>query len=254
MQRYLMFLLIIGVMFSCAAAERTGKEIMTKVDERIIPEDFRAEMSMDLINKRGQVRHRRVRSFRQGDEKMIMWFLAPADIKGTSFLRIEHPDGSEDMWLYLPAFRKIRRIVSSARKENFMGSDFTYEDMSTRELEDYTYERLEDAQFKDYECYLVVSTPREGLDTAYGKIRSWVWKEDFLPVKEEFYDRLGHLKKVKVLSDIEKIKKYWTPQKMAMEDVQKEHKTELVFKDIQVDSGIPEELFQTRYLRRKAPR
>ncbi|MBU0581166.1 MAG: outer membrane lipoprotein-sorting protein [Candidatus Margulisbacteria bacterium] len=253
MKKIILLISILVFSTACFAEQLTGQDIMTKVDERIIPIDMSTEMSMDLINKRGQVRQRSVKTLRQGDEKMIMWFLAPADVKDSSFLRIENPDDTEDMWLYLPAFNKVRRIVSSARKENFMGSDFTYEDMSTRKLNDYTYNLLVDEKFGEYDCYVVESTPQETVDTSYGKIKSWIWKDDFLPVKEEYYDRLGYLKKVKVLSEIKKIKAYWIPFKMTMEDLQKEHKTELSFKNIKVDTNIPAEYFHTRYLTRKVP-
>jgi len=249
-------LLISLILLSCsvAAEELTAKEIMIKVDERVIPQDMRLEMKMNLINKLGQIRQRKVITLRRGDEKQIMWFLEPADIKGTSFLRIEHSDDTEDMWLYLPAFKKIRRIVSSARKENFMGSDFTYEDMSTRKLDDYTYKRLEDEMISSYNCYVVESIPTKDADISYSKIISWIWQDDLLPIKEEYYDRLGYLKKVKLLTDIRKIGKYWQPHQMSMEDVQKKHSTELIFKNITVALGLPDKLFHTRYLTRKAPR
>jgi len=247
----LVFLLSLSAL---AAAEKGGElsglDIMVGVDERPIPEDMRSEMSMDLINKRGETRHRGVRVFRQGDEKQIMWFLDPADVKGSSFLRIEHEDGSSDMWLYLPAFDKIRRIVASAKKENFMGSDFTYDDMSTRRIEDYTYRRLKDEAWGSFECYVVESLPKKGVNAEYTRVLSWVWKDSLIPVKEEYYDNLGELKKIRRLSEIEKIKGYWTAQIMTMEDVQKEHRTEIVFKDIEIDTGIDDGVFDTRYLKR----
>ncbi|MFC1477925.1 outer membrane lipoprotein-sorting protein [Candidatus Margulisiibacteriota bacterium] len=233
------------------AAELTGKDIMLKVDQRAIPKDMKSRMTMNLINKNGQVRSREVTAFRQGDKKQIMWFLAPADIKGTSFLRVEHDNDTEDMWLYLPAFKKTRRIVSSAKKENFMGSDFTYEDMSTRKFKDYTYiRRLPDDMIASYNCYIVESIPKEDVDITYSRIISWVWQEDNLPIIEQFYDKIGNLKKVKTLSALKKQKQYWMPGKFEMHDVQKEHKTELVFEEVKVDTGIPDAYFSTRYLRR----
>ncbi|MFC1617012.1 outer membrane lipoprotein-sorting protein [Candidatus Margulisiibacteriota bacterium] len=251
MKKIIIMTLLIGLFTaSTFAAELTGLDIMKKVDTRKTPLDMKSEMAMDIINKRGQVRHRKVWVISQGDEKRIMWFLAPADVKGTSYLYIEHPNGTEDMWLYLPAFRKKRRIVSSARKENFMGSDFTYEDMSKRKIEEYIYKKMPDEKYGTYNCYVVESTPKKEVDTAYSKIISWVWKNDFLPVKEEFYNKLGNLKKVKLLEKIKKYKIYWVPEKFSMEDVIKEHKTEMMFTGITVDTGVKDSVFSTRYLER----
>lgn len=228
----------------------TGEEIMRKVDERAIPRDMKSDMTMKLINKKGRERVRTVRIIRQGDEKQIMWFLAPPDIRGTSFLRISREDRSDDMWLYLPAFKKIRRIASRTRKENFMGSDFTYEDMEKRKLKDYTYKLLREERLGDYECYVVESTPKKDADTDYSKIVSWVWKDNYLLVKEEFYDRKGKLRKVKTMSRIEKRNEYWIPGGLKMENVQKQHATDMTFDKIEVDMGVEDDLFSTAYLQR----
>lgn len=256
MRLYVVFLGL-GLVLACFATssdvlaqELTGDEIMQRVDERPIPEDMKSEMTMKLINKKGQERVRTVRIIRQGDEKQIMWFLAPPDVRGTSFLRISHEDRGDDMWLYLPAFKKVRRIASRARKENFMGSDFTYEDMEKRKLKDYTYKLLREERFGDYECYVVESIPKEDVDTDYSKIVSWVWKDDYLLMKEEFYDRKGKLRKVKTMSGIEEHSEYWIPGELKMENVQKKHVTDIIFDKVEVDTGVEDDLFSTAYLKR----
>jgi outer membrane lipoprotein-sorting protein len=228
----------------------TGEQIMQQADERAIPSDMKSDMTMKLISKKGQERVRTVRIIRQGDEKQIMWFLAPPDVRGTSFLRISHDDRDDDMWLYLPAFKKVRRIASRARKENFMGSDFTYEDMEKRKLKDYTYKLLREELLGDHQCYVVESTPKEDVDTDYSKIVSWVWKDDHLLTKEEFYDSKAKLRKVKTMSGIEKHSEYWIPGGLKMENVQKQHVTDIIFDKIEVDTGVEDDLFSTAYLQR----
>lgn len=232
------------------AQEPTGDQIMQKVDKRPLPDDMKSDMTMKLINKKGQERVRTVRIIRQGDEKQIMWFLSPPDVRGTSFLRISYEDRNDDMWLYLPAFKKVRRIASGARKENFMGSDFTYEDMEKRKLKDYTYKLLREEKLGDYDCYVVESIPKKDVDTDYARIISWVWKEDHLIIKEEFYNKKGSLQKVKTLAGIKKHSEYWIPGELKMDNVQKKHVTEIKFDKIELDAGVEDDLFSTAYLKR----
>jgi hypothetical protein len=227
----------------------TTDQIMQKVDTRIIPKDMMAMMKMDLIDKKGNVRSRAMKTYRMSDDKQIMWFLEPADVKGSSFLRLSHEDRDDDMWLYLPAFGKVRRIASHAKSGNFMGSDFTYEDLGDRKLKDYTYKLLKEETIGDKACWVIESIPKQDVTTDYAKIVSWIWKDDYLAVKEEFYDKKGNLKKVKSI-DIQRVDKYWVPSKVTMEDLKSEHKTELLFDQISVDTGLKNEIFDTSYMTR----
>lgn len=249
--------LLTGIIFAIVmlsnkafSQELTADTIMEKVDTRIIPKDIVSEMTMDLVDKRGKVRSRAVKNNRMGDDKIIMWFLKPADVKGSSFLRISYDDRDDDMWLYLPAFRKVRRIASHAKKGSFMGSDFTYEDIGDRKLNDYTYKKLKESEkYEEYDCWVIESVPVEGLVTDYVKIVSWIWKEEFFPVKEEFYDKRGTLKKIKTV-ELTQVEKYWVPSKMTMEVIKTKHKTVLDFTKIEVDTGLDEKVFSQNYLKR----
>lgn len=227
----------------------SADQIMQKVDTRTIPKDMTAMMKMDLIDKKGNVRSRAMKTYRMGDDKQIMWFLQPADVKGSSFLRLSYEDRDDDMWLYLPAFGKVRRIAAHAKSGNFMGSDFTYEDMGDRKIQDYTYKLLKEEMIGDDACWVIESIPNQGVTTDYAKITSWIWKNDYLAIKEEFYDKKGNLKKIKTV-DIQQVGKYWVPSKMSMEDLKSKHKTELLFDQIKVDTGLKNEMFDPSYMTR----
>jgi len=172
----------------------------------------------------------------------MMWFLSPADVKGSSFFKIEYDDKDDDMWIYLPALGKIRRIASSAKNGSFMGSDFTYEDMGDRKVKDYSYKILKDETFEGKECWIIESIPLAGVSTDYSKIISWVWKDDHYQIKEEFYNKKGTLKKIKT-AELIKIKNYWVPKKIVMNDLSVTHKTELVFDKMEVDTGLDPKIF-----------
>lgn len=242
-------LLVILVITPAAGQDMTGRQIMEEVDTRLVPDDSQMQTTMILTNKRGQTRERKLKTFRFSDTKQIMWFLEPADVKGSSFLRYTHDDRDEDMWLYLPSFGKIRRIASHAKKGSFMGSDFTYEDMGDRKVNDYEYKLLNEEMLDGKKCWVVESIPKKGVTTDYSKIVSWVWETDFFTVKEEFYDKRGNLKKVKHAEPVQ-MEKYWMISSMSMENLKSKSKTDIIIENIEVNTGLEEKVFDQRYMKR----
>ena len=224
------------------AFSQSGEEIMKKVDDVIVPKDMKSGMKMNLIDNKNQIRQRDLKVFRISDAKMMMWFLNPADVKGTCFLKIANVDRDDDMWIYLPALGKVRRIASSAKNGSFMGSDFTFEDMGDRKLKDYSYKLLKTETIDGKQCWVVESTPNAGVSTDYSKIISWIWQDADMSVKEEFYNKKGTLKKIKT-TELAKIKTYWVPKKNVMQDLSVNHKTEILFDKIEVDTGVDESMF-----------
>ncbi len=221
---------------------QTGDEIMKKVDEVVVPKDMKSAMKMNLIDSKNQARQRDLKVFRLTDVKMMMWFLNPADVKGTCFLKIANTDRDDDMWIYLPALAKVRRIASSAKNGSFMGSDFTFEDMGDRKLKDYSYKFLKTEALDGKQCWVVESVPNTGVSTDYSKIVSWVWQDANMSVREEFYDKKGTLKKIKT-TELVKVKTYWIPRKNVMQDLSSKHRTEILFEKIEVDTGIDANMF-----------
>ena len=227
----------------------SAEKIMEKVDNRTYPVDMTAIMTMDLIDKKGNSRTQVTKTYRMSDEKQIMWFLEPANVKGSSFLRISYDDRDDDMWLYLPAFGKVRRIATHAKSGNFMGSDFTYEDLGDRKLKDYKYRWIKEEEINGKKCQVIESLPNEDVSTDYSKIVSWIWPDADLAIKEEFYDKDGNLKKIKTV-DLQKMDKYWVPTLMTMENIKSKHKTEMHFNDMNLDTGLDENIFKSNYMKR----
>ena len=129
------------------SAELTGRDIMLKVHDRPDGDDQKGVMQMTLINKRGKMRKRTVLFLSKDygkDSKSITYFQSPADVKGTGFLSWEYDDPSkdDDRWLYLPALKKTRRISGSSKNDYFMGTDFTYDDLGDRSVDEDNHELL----------------------------------------------------------------------------------------------------------------
>ncbi|MCF7808572.1 MAG: outer membrane lipoprotein-sorting protein [Candidatus Marinimicrobia bacterium] len=229
---------------------QTAYEIAKAMDEKESPADMKSKMTMTLTNKQGKTRESTISSIAADDNrKQIIWFLSPPDDKGVAFLKIEHADKDDEMRLWLPAFKKVRRISSKKKADSFMGSDLSYEDMTSRELEEYTYELKGEKIVDGVDCYILESTPKEGITRTYKRFITYVSKADMVPILDEAYDMRDKLLKRRIMK-YSKQKGYELPKEIYVENVQKEHNTRLVFKDIEVDTGVEEDLFQEKNLKR----
>jgi outer membrane lipoprotein-sorting protein len=226
------------------AAQESGDEILAKVQATLnAPRDRMAVMSMELIDKSGNVKRRTVQMYQKGDEKRLIRFLEPADVKDVGFLVLSE----EEMWLYMPAFHKIRRIASHTKHENFMGTDFTYDDLAQTKYSDhYSAQVIR----QDGASVTLLLTPKPQADVNYSKLIMAVDKSNWVPQRVELYDKAGTLKKILINSKVERVGPYWTVTQMSMEDVQDKHKTVLTLREVKHDTGLDDELFSKRSLMR----
>ena len=229
---------------------QTGSEIAKMMDEKPTPKDMSNKTNMILTNSKGKSRTNTMASkSMDGNKKQIIWFLEPKDDKGVSFLKIEHDDKDDEMRMWLPAFKKVRRISSKKKGDTFMGSDLSYEDMSNRDISENEYVRLDDETVNEIECYVLEITPKKEAKSTYSKHISWIAKDGLYGVQEKSFDKRGELKKRKEFT-FQKMKIYYVIERVFVEDVQKQHTTKVTFSDIQIDSGIDENLFQEKNLKR----
>lgn len=236
-------------------SQLTGREIIQMVEDSPDGENRKSLMTMELINHRGASRERTILSYSMDlgkDSKSIMFFQAPADVKGTGFLswQYDDPERDDDKWLYLPAMKKVRRISgSSAKNENFMGSDFTYDDMGGRNVDEDEHRLTGEETMGGGLCWVVESKPLES-DAAYSRTVSWIRQDALIPVKVEFYDRMGELLKTLVASDISREAGFWTARKLEMTNHQRNHRTLIMMEKIEYDIAMNESLFTVPSLER----
>ena len=249
-QKLITHLVTAGILFPTLACGITGLEVAQAVDERITPKDIRTELKMVLTNKKGKTRTNEMLSLARDDNsKQMIWFLSPKDDEGVAFLKIEHDDKDDEMRLWLPAFKKVRRISAKAKSESFMGSDLSYEDLTSRELDEYDYELKGEEVINDNACYILESTPKKDTDTDYSRHVEWITKDTFLPIKGESWDRKGRLLKIRTI-EYQQLSDYHVLNRLFVRDVQSEHSTELLFTRVQVDIGIEPDQFAEKNLKR----
>ncbi len=253
--------IIIAAIMTTAAVSN-GKdaayEIMQKVDNRDNGNTRQSTMNMILTNKAGETRTRIIKSSQKDygkDSRAQMTFLDPADVMGTGYLSYEYNEINKDdnRWLYMPALRKIRRISGSSNDDYFMGSDFTYDDMGDRNLDEDQHTLLGEESIDGYDCYKIKSIPVDENDDSYTQKTVWVRKDIHMTIKVDYFNDYGHLKTLQV-SDIRQYDSVWIPGSMVMLNHQESHKTELLFEDIVVNENIDDNIFLPATLKRSSSR
>lgn len=249
----LMMLLGILLIADVVNGQQTGRDIMLKVDARPDGDTRKSVMTMELINKRGSKRIRKMLSYSKDygkDNKSIMFFQQPADVKGTGFLTWDYniESKTDDRWLYLPAMKKTRRISgSSAKKEYFMGSDFTYDDMGNRDVDSDNHKLLREESVNGQPCWVIESTPKTS-DGMYSKHISWIRKDNFVAVKVEYYDMQKTLIKLLEVNQVKKIDGFWAATEMKMTNHQRNHTTIIRLESVAYNVPIDESVFTVNAL------
>ncbi|HOI86827.1 MAG TPA: outer membrane lipoprotein-sorting protein [Lentimicrobium sp.] len=237
------------VPISKASAQLSGQQIMENVYNIPKGDDTQGELTMTLINSKSEQRVRKLKQYIKDEgpvEKKIMFFVAPADVKGTSFMNWSYTSGKDDdQWIYLPALKRTKRISSEGKSDYFMGSDFTYDDLGDRHPSEDAHTLLRSETLNGRDCYVVESTPREK-GYMYSKTITWVMKDNYLGLKREFYDPSGRLLKVLEIKKFEKISGFWTILETEMRNVQKKHSTRMEFSNVKINTGIDGSKFTER--------
>ena len=221
--------------------------------------DSSSDSTFKLINNSGQERIRdtigQTKLIKGTKDNMrLVTFLSPSDVKGTKTLMIEHTGKDDDIWIYLPALKKVRRLVSNNKKDSFVGTDFSYGDVIGHKPDNWNHKILKEEEIDDKNCWVIESTPKNEEtkeNSGYSKQISWIDKESFVSIKGESYDTSGELLKKFKAKDIKKVddkNSKWQPMYLEAENVQSNHKTIIEFKNYKVNVGVSDDLFTTRSL------
>ena len=236
------------------AQEMTARDIIEKVYNRPEGDDMTSSLTMTLTNKSGSERVRKIKQFTKdfGDvEKSIMFFQSPADVKNTSFMNwtYDDPSKSDDQWIYLPALKKVKRISSDSKSDYFMGSDFTYDDLGDRKVDDDTHTLLREETIDGVDYWVIQSIPKDE-DYMYSKTITWIRKDNYIGLKKEFYDEDSELLKTLKIKKFENISGFDIITRSEMENIQKNHKTTMTLDNVQINTGISASKFSERMMMR----
>lgn len=240
MQR-LMTLLLAGVSL---AAALTGSEILDKVRAVTSASDRRATATMTITDKSKRVQARTMKMVMKGESKMMMTFQSPADLRGVTFMSTS----AENMWIYLPAQGRVRRISGSSADQGFGGSDFSYKEMANLSFADEDkVEKVEETELGSSAAWLL--TMKNG---AGAKSRLWVEQNRFLPLRVEKLGADGKTTKRIDFSAFENQGESWIPGHIEMQDIGRGSRTELKLDELKMNTGVKDNLFTEANMKKGA--
>ena len=245
--------------YSAAETTMSGRDIMLKVDAVDSSRD--TTMKSTMVIERGKLKL--VRSMEHftkqygenlKDERTLIRFIEPADVYKTAYLTWSYDavDREDDMWVYLPAEKLVRRISGGGKKGAFMRSDLANEDIEDRSIDDDTHALVGNKKVSGAMCWVIESTPRKELqkESNYSKRVLFVRKDIYLPLRVEYYDKRGRLMKTATHGGFKKIDGIWTTTQSLFETPARKTRTLFQRTDIVYNSGIDEALFLQSNLKR----
>jgi outer membrane lipoprotein-sorting protein len=239
-------LLFFTILIDASVFAQTGYDIMKEADGRYVGDTAKYTLTMTLVSKRGSPRVRELGYYFKdyGDtSKTVMVFRSPRDVEGTCYLAWSYEgDRDDDTWIYLPGMKRTHRVSGSGRNDDFMGSDFTYEDMGDRSLskDDFTLKGEETVDGAS--CWVVEAKAKDPRDPGAVRLIR-VRKDNYVTAGVEYYDRQGKLFKRLRVSGIRQVDGIWTTSKMEMSNVLNEHSTVIEIKDMAFNAPVDDSLF-----------
>jgi len=256
MKKILLLALLLSVSMAFAqTSEEKGMEIAVEADKRDNGfTDSISNLTMTLKNANGDISVRKMRSktleVHDDGDKGLTIFDEPADIKGTAFLSFTHIFDTDDQWLYLPALKRVKRITSKNKSGPFMGSEFAFEDLSSREVEKYSYKYLRDEAVDGEDAFVMEIKPTYKY-SGYTRMIIWMSKEKYQSIKVDYYDRKNTLLKTMRATGFEQyLGQYWRPSEMLMVNHQTKKETLLAFSNYVFKTGLTPRDFDKRSLKK----
>ncbi len=246
-----------------AAPAETARELLDKV--RALNAGARKwtdrtqKLQLRIVDRRGNERVRDLaiymKKYPHDANRSIVFFDSPPEIKGTGFLQWANAHSADEQWLYLPALKRVRQISGSSRRESFVGTDFSYEDLAiVGQITDWTEHDARAVLLRDEDVdgapAAVIEFTPTGKDVAYGKIRVWLRRSDLVIVKYEFIDQQGRLAKRLTVGDIRPVGRIPTAFRYDMENLLAGSHTTAEFREVKYDTGLGDDTFTQRTLER----
>ena len=230
----------------------TGEQIMRNVYDRDTGNNMQANLKMEIMNSRGQIRERDIIQVSQEDqdgiEKKLMFFLSPADVKDTGFLSISYPDDrDDDQWIYLPALKRVKRIAAKNQNDSFMGSDFTYDDMGTRNPNKDVHTLLGTSMIDGKECYIVESIPKVS-NKEFDRTVTYIVKDEWYGLNKEYHYK-GEMIRELTINSLESINGIYVITDMVMKNHDKGTQTRITMSAVSFDNDLDSDIFSDRQLK-----
>ena len=247
--------IISGIFIS---AQESAASIVEKSRNRINANSTSTRSRMILTAKNGTATERVMDQYSKkdsrGNNRSVIVFQQPSSVAGTRFLTIKNPGANNDQWIFIPSASRVRRIAASEGSSKFVGSDFSYDDISSMDretgLDNHTI--LREEKFRDRDCYAIESIPKDS-GYQYSKMIQWIDKNSLLIYKVELYDRRGVQVKLLEILEYRDVQGKLSAMVTKMTTLADETSTSINVEILRYDEPIPEGVFTTNYLENGRP-
>lgn len=247
------FVLFVPSWLSSVQAADDARQIVEEAQRRTNSTSQRYEGILQVFDAKGKISDKRwilERLGAHGDSKMVLRFTQPAEVKGVALLVVNHPDRASDQWMYTPAIERERRIALQDRSTRFFGTDFSFEDMEERDVNQYDYSLIGDDMLDGVATWKIQSIAKQTKSSQYSRGILWVRKDTYAFVRIENYVKDKVARRL-VYSDFQNVQGIWTAKQLEMLDVARGSRTRLTLDKLQYNVPMQDEGFTIQALRRQ---
>jgi len=230
-----------------------ARQIVAEAQRQSRADSEHYEGVLQVVDAKGKITEKRWTYDRigsHGNSRSIIRFTAPAEVKGVALLIVNYPDRASDQWMWTPAIGRDRRVAVQDRRTRFFGTDFTFEDLEERDVEQYDYLMKGEEAVDGEACWKVESRPRASKTSQYTSSLLWIRKQTYAFARMENYSGKGAIRRLNY-KDIAKVQGIWTARQMAMEDFTRNSKTILTIDQLKYNLPMQKEQFTVEALRRQ---
>ena len=252
MSKYVAILLVVVVSAGLRAADN-ARQIVEEAQKRTDARSQRYEGLLQVFDAKGKISDKRWTFDRfgsHGQSRSVLRFTQPAEVKGVALLVVNHPDRASDQWMWTPAIERDRRIALQDRSTRFFGTDFSFEDLEERDVDQYDYTLAGDENVDGVACWKIQSQPKEAKSSQYTKSIVWVRKDNYAFARIENYIKDQVVRRL-VYSNIENVQGIWTARRLEMSDLRRGSRTRLTLDKLQYNVPMTEDDFTLQAIRRQ---
>lgn len=242
----------VALLFTSAVSAQDARQIVAESENRSRSKSQQYEGTLEVIGASNKVsikrwEYRRIGSF--GASKAILRFTAPPEVKGVALLIVNHTDRASDQWMWTPAIERDRRIAAQDRSTRFFGTDFSFEDLEERDVDQFDYKLAGDDSIDGAACWKIESKPKQSKSSQYTSSMVWVRKDNYVAVQIESYSKDKLIRRIHY-SDIQNVTGIWTPRTVEVYDANRKSRTILKLEKLEYNVPMKEEDFTLEALRR----
>jgi hypothetical protein len=250
MNRAVVLALLLTLAVPLRAAD-DGRQIVEEAQRRTEVKSERYEGLLRVIDAKGKVADKRwvfTRLGAHGNSKSLLRFTDPAEVKGVTLLVLNHPDRASDQWMWTPALQRERRIALQDRSTRFFGTDFSFEDLEERDVNQYEYRLLGEQAIDGAACWRIESVPSQKKISQYSRSEVWIRKDNYAFAQVESFVKGDLVRRLKY-TDLVQVQSIWTARTLEMNDLRRNSRTILSLEKLQYDLPLKEDDFTIQALR-----